>query len=71
MITTFKARLAPTFETQPPNERLYEVVTPEGERVASATNQMACAMLAGLLNGVTNGWHAGDLGDRLIEGEPE
>jgi hypothetical protein len=52
----FTARLAPTFESQPKGERLYEVVTAEGERIASATNETRCADLAGELNIVVNRW---------------
>lgn len=54
--TIFAARLAPTFETQPNGERLYEVVTPDGERVASATNEQRCRDLAGELNGTLRRW---------------
>ena len=38
--TIFTARLAPGFESNPKSDRLYEVVTPDGERVASATNEL-------------------------------
>lgn len=52
----FSARLAPGFEDNPPHDLLYEVVTPEGERVASATSELACKTLAASLNSALRGW---------------
>ena len=54
--TIFTARLAPGFESNPKSDRLYEVVTPDGERVASATNELRCRDLAGELNSTLRRW---------------
>lgn len=66
MIVFFTARVAPVFASQPPNERLYEVVTPEGERVASTMDEMTCSLLAARLNEALNAWRSQDPSDRVI-----
>ncbi len=53
---TFTARLAPSFEDQPEGERVYEVVTPEGERIASCTSNAAAMSLAFALNTSITAW---------------
>ncbi len=64
---TFTARLAPSFESQPEDERLYEVVTPEGERIASATTRLAVQDLADRLNSSCDLWAATFGPDAMVE----
>lgn len=52
----FTSRLAPSFESQPEGERLYETVTPEGERVASALSEYEVQSLADKLNETMAQW---------------
>ena len=52
----FTARLAPHFADQPDGERLYEVITPDGERVASTTLIFDADRLADNLNHVLLAW---------------
>ena len=66
MITFFIARVVPVFASQPPNNRLYEVVTPEGERVASTADEMTCSLLAARLNEDLNAWRSQAPSDRVI-----
>lgn len=54
----FTARTAPSFEAAPEGERLYEVVTQEGERIASATSELAVQQLADHLNRHCEVWAA-------------
>lgn len=56
MTTLFTARLAPSFESQPKDERLYEVVTQEGERIASTTSEQDAETLALSLNKCCRVW---------------
>lgn len=52
----FKARLARGFEHVKESEKLYEVIMPDGERVASATNKSAVYALASTLNLTLTNW---------------
>ena len=52
----FTARLAQSFESQPKGERLYEVVTPEGERIGSTTSEQDAQTLALSLNKCCRIW---------------
>lgn len=55
-IGIFTARLAPGFEDNPPNDLLSEVVTADGERIASATTEQRVRDLASELNSVARRW---------------
>lgn len=56
MTTTFTAQIAATFENAPLGERLYEVVSPDGDRIASTTNELHAAVLADTLNKAAQSW---------------
>lgn len=63
----FIPRLAPTFETQPLNERLYEVVTRDGERIASTTSYDRALELANNLIFEARKWQ-NTVGDDAVLG---
>jgi len=63
----FNARLAPTFETQPASERLYEVVTRDGERIASTTSYDRALELANNLAFEVRKWQ-NTVGDDAVLG---
>lgn len=46
--------------------KLHEIVTPEGERVASCENAFAAERLEALLNGTLNQWVSQHPGDRIV-----
>ena len=64
-MNTFTARLASSFESQPVDERLYEVVTQEGERIASCTSLDAAEGIAERLDRALVSWVAVDPADRV------
>jgi len=57
-MTTFIARVAAGFEHLPFAERLYEVVTRDGERIASCTSVRQMNELAHNLNVTVASWAA-------------
>lgn len=61
----FTARIA---EDNPVNDRLYEVVTQDGERIASATNLLACQTLVASLHANLRAWSENIGFDAVIEG---
>jgi hypothetical protein len=63
----FIARIASSFENAPAGERLYEVVSPEGGRVASTMSELQAANLAGSLNAELARWAERVGADAVIE----
>lgn len=55
MATTFTARVAPSFDRNQP-DCLFEVVTQDGERIASTTSELYARDLARGLNAELKNW---------------
>lgn len=56
MTKIFRSRVAPSFENAKPGEQLFEVVTPDGERIGSSTDPSDAYILAFALNRAAHDW---------------
>lgn len=63
---SFLARLAPKSQANPESEQLFEVVTPQGERIASATANGDINSLVDDLNATVRRWTERDVSDADI-----
>lgn len=50
MSKIFRSQVAPSFENAKPGKQLFEVVTPNGERIGSSTDPMSAYLIALALN---------------------